>query len=266
MAIALDTATGSSNTGASSLTYSHTCTGSNLVLLVGVYSDDGDTTTGVTFNSVALTLIAKTQNGGADSSWTSLWYLVGPATGAHNVVISRSGTNSFLRGDSASYTGVSSLSSVNASNSGSGTAATLSISATTIYNNSWVVGFFTNRQAPTVNSGITARNGLNGSGGVLSGIGDSNGPKTPAGSYTMIANAGGTSNMGGVIAAVTPYSGISTSGIFTETVTCTEVTQKSITKTIADAVSGADATDFNNTTFGVHPAKNSSSWSLTHKS
>lgn len=101
MAIASDaTSTGVNNS--SSLTVSHTCTGSDLVLEVTCWSNAGDTT-GVTYNGVAMTPIYLNDNAGGVRC--STFSLVNPATGTHNIVLSRSGS-SFNVIAAKSYTGV----------------------------------------------------------------------------------------------------------------------------------------------------------------
>ena len=60
MAIAYNVASTGTYTGTSPLTWSHTCTGSNLILIVGVIvesSSSNQNCTGVTYNGVAMTLI-----------------------------------------------------------------------------------------------------------------------------------------------------------------------------------------------------------------
>ncbi len=102
MAIARDTTTEGTAT-ANSLTFSHTCTGSNLLLLVGVSDSNGDGVTGVTYNGVSMTQLVK--DVGGSSGYRYVYGLLNPATGANNIVISDSGvTNLYAVG--ASYTGV----------------------------------------------------------------------------------------------------------------------------------------------------------------
>lgn len=110
MAIAFDAvSTGMNATDPTSLTWSHTCTGSNLVLIVGTSteSDTGghtaQTVSGITYNGVALTKIRSdyiTDNG------TELWYLVAPATGANNIVVTMTAVVDGLFGAGLSFTGV----------------------------------------------------------------------------------------------------------------------------------------------------------------
>ena len=95
MAIAFDAAArtdaGANQTTA---TVSHTCTGSDRILFVqAISNDDGDTVTGVTYNGVAMTKIGSSVGvppAGSSSNFLSMWYLIAPATGANNVVVTRS--------------------------------------------------------------------------------------------------------------------------------------------------------------------------------
>lgn len=107
MAIAFD-AVGPTNAwtgGATSLTFSHTCTGDNRLLLVGFLTNNStDVITGVTYNSVAMTRLKEQDHG--DGYRNYVYGLIAPATGANNVVISAS-SSSVIYAVSASYTGVS---------------------------------------------------------------------------------------------------------------------------------------------------------------
>lgn len=104
MAIAKDATSSAHAQGASSLSWSHTCTGSDLLLLV--HSGTNGTpvsTSGVTYNGVALT------SRWSDSrSWTAAsgWSLVAPATGANTVAITLSAAEDTEFGQAISYTGV----------------------------------------------------------------------------------------------------------------------------------------------------------------
>ena len=102
MAIAFDAASGGATTAASSLTFAHTCTGSDLILFVGAFNGTNNVT-GVTYNGVAMTLV-DTAVAQAGVNY-KLFYLINPATGANNVVISTDVASNVLRGVSTSYTG-----------------------------------------------------------------------------------------------------------------------------------------------------------------
>lgn len=88
---------------ATSLTWAHTTnTNSNRLLVVGVtISDNTKTITGVTYGGVALTGLA-----GQDCSATcrvEFWYLVGPAVGTANVVVTLSGAAEINAGASTYF-------------------------------------------------------------------------------------------------------------------------------------------------------------------
>jgi len=101
MAIASD-ATSTGVNSSTSLTVSHTCTGSDRVLEVSCWTNAGDTT-GVTYNGVSMTAVYLNQDVGGVRC--STFTLVNPASGTNNIVLSRSGTN-FNVLAAKSYTGV----------------------------------------------------------------------------------------------------------------------------------------------------------------
>lgn len=83
MAVAFDAASSTSSAAATSLTFSHTCTGSDRALGVGVTLNDTAATT-VTYNSVSMTQEVAVGTG----SPVRLYELENPTTGANNVVVS----------------------------------------------------------------------------------------------------------------------------------------------------------------------------------
>lgn len=103
--------------GVSSITFSFNPAAGGVTDLITVNSwaqTTGITTTGITFNGVALTSgIARTQVGEV-----SLWYLVAPASGAHNVVVTYSGSAVFVGSAQAvSWLGVNQASPIGNTNS-----------------------------------------------------------------------------------------------------------------------------------------------------
>lgn len=95
MAIANDTSTVRNVSGGASDSFSYTCTGSDLILVVCFSNYDttaGDRqVSGITYNSVALTS-ARTDDNGTSNGRSEIWYLVGPATGANTLAITYGGT------------------------------------------------------------------------------------------------------------------------------------------------------------------------------
>lgn len=102
------TLAGSSSAAVSSLTKSMTLGSSANYLLVGVVGDNTtDKITGVTYNAVAMTQFAKIYPG-TSVSWLYLYGLANPTTGgAHNIVVSASGSCSNIGLEAISYTNCS---------------------------------------------------------------------------------------------------------------------------------------------------------------
>lgn len=174
MAIAFDAS--ASGIGASpTLTFAHTCTGSNRLLIVGAMSQSGDVVTGVTYNGVAMTQIQHTSANGED---VYLFSLVAPATGANNVVVSSSSGDVY--GTSVSYTGVAQVSPDDGSSNGTTTAITTNLTVTTTVDNDWLVGG--GRGLSTANTNSTRRVDA------IFDMFDTNAAQTPAGSKTMVIN------------------------------------------------------------------------------
>lgn len=136
MAIAVDTNTvAEEEGGATSLTFSHTCTGSNLVLIVATVSSGLVDPTGVTYNGVAMT---KAVGLGAALD-TSLWYLSNPATGSgYNVVVTYAASTKF--GVCAtSFTGCNTDSPLGVTGTNTGTTANATCTVTSQKNNSVII-------------------------------------------------------------------------------------------------------------------------------
>ena len=127
MAIAFD----ASSSGGS--TFAHTCSGNDRLLVASVQAyPANDTISGVTYNGVSMTLIAKRAN--TSGVYDYLFYLLNPASGTHDVVISGTG----LFDDAVcSYTGVGYLDS---SNTNQASSSTFSVSTTVVASNCWYVG------------------------------------------------------------------------------------------------------------------------------
>jgi hypothetical protein len=123
------------------LSFSHTCTGANLLLKVDVHwlgSGADRTITAITYNGVAMTPV------GAKLQWMTwenlqMFYLAGPATGANLVAVTFSGAVTYSSAGGTSLTGVDQGSPLDASNSATGTGTAPSVSVTTIADNAWIV-------------------------------------------------------------------------------------------------------------------------------
>lgn len=103
MALAIDAISSTHGTG-SSLTFAHTCSGSNRLLIVWVsYFDSADTPTGATYNGVAMTAIPSSTAANGNYKIAG-FYLIAPATGTNNVVVSFSGDMSDMGAGAVSLT------------------------------------------------------------------------------------------------------------------------------------------------------------------
>ena len=98
MAVTFDATATGKQLNATSLTFSHTCSGSNLVLIVASGTDAVVNTTNVTYAAVALTEI-----NGVDSPLSAnrseQWGKIAPATGANNVVITVASSTGIFNAD-----------------------------------------------------------------------------------------------------------------------------------------------------------------------
>lgn len=199
MAIAFNAAADGGNNGGSStsLTFAYTCSsGSNRLLAVNVLGDVTDNITGVTYNGVSMTLAAKLTPTGPDTPrWVYLFFLLAPATGSNNVIISAN-TTAYILAGAADYTGVNQTGQPDATttHTGSGSIMNLTSTITTVADNSWAILAEEGGGGlpPTFDVGTTRRSfdaAFN-----TWGLFDSGGPITPAGSYTMKTDRGLASN------------------------------------------------------------------------
>lgn len=157
MAIAFDVASdnGSLAGPATSVTWAHTCTGSNRILFACFFGNTTDTVTGVTYNNVAMTFVNKVSN--TADRWIYVYMLVNPASGANNIVAS--GSSSLWRGLGVSYTGAAQSGQPDASGTNSATAVTgLTGTITTVAANAWAILLGkTNNGDPAAGTGSTQR-------------------------------------------------------------------------------------------------------------
>lgn len=112
MALAFDAATGTTGGSTTSVTFSHTCTGSNLALFVGAGTSPSTATVSATYNGVDMGATRWTVTEGTVSTRSSGLLLVNPDTGAHNVVVTATGTCDIFGAHSQSWTGVDTASPI----------------------------------------------------------------------------------------------------------------------------------------------------------
>lgn len=199
MAIAFDSATIGGFTTTSPLTFSHTVSGSNTILIIGcTRGTTGTTITGVTYNGIAMSFLAEATASGVSA--IRLYSLISPSTGANSVSIAFTGGGN-TTGVSSSYTGVKQTSFPDSSNTVSNNAMNLSLSTTVVGSNCWLVSTGgTAGAAWSAGTGSTAR-ANDTSDAVV--IGDSNGTIS-TGSQSMTWNTTSTSDCG-VIVSLAPF-------------------------------------------------------------
>ena len=93
MSIAVDSVSQGSTANQASITISHTTSGTNRLMLVGIsMQPEGESVTSVTYNGTSLTLVGTEENSGGKAR-VEIWQLVAPAIGTHDVVVNLSGTS-----------------------------------------------------------------------------------------------------------------------------------------------------------------------------
>jgi hypothetical protein len=179
MAIAYDSSAFNSWTTWTSHTLSHTCSGSDRILFwSALWIMASDKVTWVTYNGVSMTRIAHVWSWGER---IYLYYLINPSTWVNNIVATTS-SSATLYAQSTSYTGVKQSAQPDSSNTSAyATQTNMSTSTTTVADNSWLVWVFRASSTQTAVAGTTFRAGVN----TTIQIGDSNGAKSPAGSYSL---------------------------------------------------------------------------------
>lgn len=182
LAIALDSANNGVATSTSPLTFSHTSTGTNLILTVAgaVFSaTTSNLTVAPTYNSVSMTAVIGTSDWGAGGGCALRpWYQTNPSTGSNTISMPFTGTAPTGNAAAVSYSGARQSSQPDSTASN----FSLSISLTTHANNSWAIGWCGDVDAITAN--LTSRYTALLSTNTVS-YEDSNGPVTPAGAFTI---------------------------------------------------------------------------------
>lgn len=108
MSATWDATASTSGLTVSSLSWSHTCTGSSLVLIVDVLSGNGSTSaSSVTYGGTAMTSIGKVFANNGSTGFIERYRLLGPSAGAATVQVTFGATQDVLVGASVSFAGAS---------------------------------------------------------------------------------------------------------------------------------------------------------------
>lgn len=125
MAIAFDAVGGGAAvSGGTTPSWTHTATGSNRVVLVGLSVGISGLASGrtrtVTYGGTPMTSLGAVESGTGSSGFGEMFYLLAPATGAQTVATTISGTVVDFVGSSVSYTGVGAVSAATTAHPASG--------------------------------------------------------------------------------------------------------------------------------------------------
>lgn len=167
-AVAFDAVSSTGGIGVTSVTFSHTVSGSNTLLLCGPV-----TTTSIssaTFNAVSMGASVGTVSQGGYSA--TLFSLAGAATGAHNVIISL-GTSANIAAGCMSFNGVHQTTPLGTPVTDSGVVDTLSATITIPTNGAGASIGFESFLTGVHTSGNTERYDLENGDGSLAGYGSS---------------------------------------------------------------------------------------------
>lgn len=211
MAIAVDaSSTGALVNPGTSSTIAHTCTGSNLILYVALFGDNqstdatGSKIAGVTYAGVNMVEVPNSRTFVTGDRWIYLFYLLNPATGNNNIIISSDGSSIAIQGFGQSYTGVKQSGVPDAQTTNQVTSQPANTdwptSLASATDNCWhllvakaVGGVF------VAGTGTTQRTNQNNTG-----IFDSNAPQTPVGSVTLNVKANAIRNMASIMISFAP--------------------------------------------------------------
>lgn len=136
MAIAFDAASIANSTAVSSITLSHTCTGTNLVLVAFGFVNQSRTVNSITYNGTSMT---AAQNILSATDTIKSYYLINPSTGANNAVVTFSASASGSCLALESITGAKQSAQPDASTTETASATPKSTEITIAETGSWVV-------------------------------------------------------------------------------------------------------------------------------
>lgn len=133
---------------------SHTASGSNRVAIVGVSNNSNAAPTGVTYGGIAMTLIGSKTNG---AFTCSLWGLIAPATGAQTVEATWAGATGNKGLGVVTFTGAHQSTAWGTMASASGSDATATVDATSVIDDFVVDVMVDDAPTVTVGAGQTQR-------------------------------------------------------------------------------------------------------------
>lgn len=201
MAIAFDSSTTNHTVSSATATYAFNNVAGN-VLFIGFTANAASlpSITSVTYAGAGMTASSFSPQALPSDSTVKVYfyYLLNPATGSNNVVITFASAPDEINSNAVSYSGAGSVPQDFHIN-GTGTSGTLT--TTTTIDNSWLIGCFRNNNDGNGTAGASTlrRSMVAGQNGFY----DSNGAKTPPGSYSIISTFG-SAEYGGIGMSIAP--------------------------------------------------------------
>lgn len=205
MAIVVGNSTdlGDNGSAGATLTTAHNNNGN--ILFVGVVEASTNKMQSVTYNGVAMTELTTSTASPVQvpgDRYIHLFYLVNPAQGSNNVVVTLTGTD-FIQGLAISYSGVDTGSPIDVAGNNTGsTVASLAKSLTTTINGDWTVAMFA-ANGGTASAGASTTERVSAASFPQFAMYDSNAALAP-GSNTLTVNVTSTPNAAMIMAAFKP--------------------------------------------------------------
>lgn len=239
MAIAFDAfSNGTYNSGGNS-TIAFTCTGANRFLVVNVLGDTTDTTTGVTYAGVSMTLVTKVAPSGSNTNWNYIFILIAPASGTNNVIVTT--TNQTIT-SIKSFTGCNQTTQPDASATQTGAYvanSNLALSVTSTVTSCWISasiissnGAWTSNNANTLIRGNDAFHLLCDA--------DSNASRSVGSNALNIINTNSNS-FSAIIISIKPLTGTAFTSSYSDTLSLVEIISKSIIRNLNETYTLSDS-------------------------
>lgn len=190
-------------TSSTTFTASYTVQSTSNFLVIGAVGDTASNlVTGITYNLVAMTQLIALNPGSTGQRWMYFYYLVNPATGANNAIMSASSSIT-MRMVGCDYSGVNSVTPIdNSTSTTTASASSMSYPLTTSQSNAWIVALSETTQSPTgTGGGYTMLRSANPANNNPT-IWDSNGPIATPGSVTNSLTLSTANTMTGIAVSI----------------------------------------------------------------
>ncbi len=192
MPIAFDAVSHANALSGNTLSWAHTCSGADRVLVVSAVTRNDTPAnmpiTGITYGGQSLTKVRADEGADDASKRTEIWYLINPPLGTNTVEITYTGAIShFAAACAISLLGVDQSDPVDAHAGATGSGITASATVTTLTDNAWVVDAVCHLgNVLTASAGQASRSEQENLGSSSDAAGASTkGPVSPAGLVTM---------------------------------------------------------------------------------